>query len=530
MTLSPYTLLPMHQKDGVFVSSRPVMSSISREIEDVVIENGLSVDVYAGFQRFSYLVQQEERYQRLAQTCRRVYVWGVPDIPPPDIRNIEYIALSDDMDLAHEWFLVIDSPDFFTALLGREDVHRGNPAQLDEHFEGIWTHDSHLVTQAVWRASQILGVPYNPVVQRNYEEQSRYLARIFTGLMQRREQRRLEQALAQHRSAFLHSVLASSTTPLLLLDESKTIVAASQSACDILKEELSTIVGQPLHMCGDGLFARRDPTLAEPSLLALLNVSDDEVLAADSKPIRDDYHQIIGWVISLHYINHQRVRVPRPRLPIVPTLHGFCDEVQQQLSILPSLVARPESHQRAVAYTQRLVDKLSLQIQRLSLLHDIEAQGEIDMTQVSVGTLLRPIFEEARHAVKKHGIMLLLDVPAGLPTLWCDQGQVRLALREMLTNLAQHAEGCSIARLRASQENGYIYLSVQDNGCGMSQEEQEHVFEPFARLRRAQKPYERIGLGLALVRAVAKAHHGHFRVRSKPGRGSNFTLMLPALS
>lgn len=530
MTISPSRLLPRHGHDSVFMGSLPIMNAISHEIEDVVIEHGLAVDMYAGFQRFSHLARQPERYQQLARACRQIYVWGIPDTPPPDIHNIHYIPLAEDTELAHEWFLVVDSPGFFTALLAQESTPGLAVAPTDQCFEGIWTHDSHLVGQAVAMAAQLLGRSYAPVQRRNYEEQSQYLALISLRLMQRREQYAIERVLSQHRSAILQSVLASSETPLLLLDAQKIVIAASQSACTLLKERAAAIVGKPLRQCGNGLFVQRDPTHAGACQTTLLHVSNEELLGANSRPITDADGATIGWVITLHHVKHQRMRVPRPNLPIESCLQGYCEELQQQLAILPSLLSRPEGHQRAIMHTQRLVDQLSIQIQRLSLLNEIEARGEAQMTSVKVGPLLHPLFEEGRISARSHGLMLLLDVPDGLPMAWCDANLVQLALRELLDNLVKHAQGCTIARLRASQEHGYISLSVQDNGCGMDRAAQENIFNPFSRTKAPLAADKPIGLGLALARAVAKVHHGHLRINSIPGRGCNVTLMLPALT
>jgi Sensory domain in DIguanylate Cyclases and Two-component system len=88
MDISLYRMIPPDAQDSVFVNSVSLMNVISHEIEDIVVNNRLPVDFYAGFQRFSYFQRQVKRYRRLAAVCRRVYVWGVPDVDPPTIPGV----------------------------------------------------------------------------------------------------------------------------------------------------------------------------------------------------------------------------------------------------------------------------------------------------------------------------------------------------------------------------------------------------------------------------------------------------------
>lgn len=530
VSISPYRLVPTESRESTFIGSIPVMAAISHEIEDIVIENNLPIDLFAGFQRFSYLAQRKYRYERLARACRRVYVWGVPDIDPPQIHNIEYVPLTQDTDLAREWFLVVDSPQFFTALLAQESPPALDDPGRERRYRCVWSHDPQFVSQARLTTAQLLGLPNQPIIERNYEEQSRYLAQVFARMLKRREQQIIDRALAQHRNTMLQSGLAASETPLLVLDVHKTIIAASPPACDILGMERSQLLGQPLDCCD--IFAQRDPTLVEPPLMALLNVGGHELLGANSKPITDPHGGTIGWVLTLHYMSHQRTRVPRPRLPINTGLQGYCMDLHQQLAALQSLVYRPESHQRALLHTQRLVGALSTQIERLALLHDIESQGEIERAAIAIKPLLQTICDEDRATLRRQGILLLLDVPDHLTPTWCSSYQVHLAFKELLDNLTKHAAGCTVARVHAREEHGYLHLSLQDNGCGMDEQQQEAVFAPFARLHHEHqnRGYEVVRLGLPLVRAVARAHHGHLRIESQPGQGSIFTLLLPMLA
>jgi signal transduction histidine kinase len=314
---------------------------------------------------------------------------------------------------------------------------------------------------------------------------------------------------------------------MLLLDSDKTIIAVSQSACDILHIEQALLLGKPLTSCADGLFAQRDPTEVKPPMVALLNISDTEVLAVTSKPVTDARQRPAGWVISLHHANHQRKRYQRRTLPIAPIVEGYCTRLQQQLGRLSQLLNSPDAHQHAIEQARQTLNQLSKRVQRLSLLQSLEAQGEAEQEAIHMSTLVQPIFQKARAVLARQGITLEIAIDADISPLCCNINQVRLALHELTDNVATHASGATAAQLRVSQRHGYMYVSVVDNGCGIAWEAQQRIFEPFSRTQQPAYGSEHLGIGLAIARSVSAAHHGHLRIDSNRNEGCTVTLMLP---
>jgi signal transduction histidine kinase len=98
--------------------------------------------------------------------------------------------------------------------------------------------------------------------------------------------------------------------------------------------------------------------------------------------------------------------------------------------------------------------------------------------------------------------------------------QVRLALRELITNALQHGKASTIT-VQAQAANGMAVLTVQDDGAGIDQADLAQLREAGATGTR------RSGLGLPLVRAVARAHGGQLTIDSTAGQGSSVALALP---
>ena len=106
-------------------------------------------------------------------------------------------------------------------------------------------------------------------------------------------------------------------------------------------------------------------------------------------------------------------------------------------------------------------------------------------------------------------------------------------LARVLTNLLSNAltftkpgESPSV-RIAATQTNGWVKVSVSDEGIGIAPEHLERIFRPFERLHGAET-YPGTGFGLAIVRRAVERMGGRCGVVSELGRGSTFWLELPA--
>jgi adenylate cyclase len=110
-----------------------------------------------------------------------------------------------------------------------------------------------------------------------------------------------------------------------------------------------------------------------------------------------------------------------------------------------------------------------------------------------------------------------------------------MRLRQILLNLLSNAckftkEGeVALRGLRVSNGGSWIELSVSDTGIGMTPEQQSKLFEEFSQAdaTTAQR-FGGTGLGLAITRKLARMMGGDVTVTSEPGKGSVFTVRLPA--
>jgi signal transduction histidine kinase len=103
--------------------------------------------------------------------------------------------------------------------------------------------------------------------------------------------------------------------------------------------------------------------------------------------------------------------------------------------------------------------------------------------------------------------------------------EIKQVVLNLITNALDSLDPGGVVRVELSRQGAYAELTVQDNGCGMSEEVLEHLFEPFFTRRRDGKG---TGLGLSITWQIVNDHGGSIAALSDgPGRGSTFSVTLP---
>ncbi|HEY7213998.1 MAG TPA: HAMP domain-containing sensor histidine kinase, partial [Thermoanaerobaculia bacterium] len=149
---------------------------------------------------------------------------------------------------------------------------------------------------------------------------------------------------------------------------------------------------------------------------------------------------------------------------------------------------------------------------------------------VEVNEIVDGALQDSRWLLQERRIEVEREVEPGLPAVLADAAALRRAVQNLVENAVKHGGEGGWIGVRARRAGaGQVEITVADRGPGIAAEDLPHLFEPFFRGRRAGN-VPGSGLGLSLVRHIAEAHGGRVSVDSAPGRGSAFTLRLPAAS
>jgi len=180
----------------------------------------------------------------------------------------------------------------------------------------------------------------------------------------------------------------------------------------------------------------------------------------------------------------------------------------------------PDEHRQLVAAIGREVDRLHavteeyLRFARLPQ----PALGREDLNELLavLADFLRPELAAARVEVR-------LELADGLPAVRADEGQLRAVFLNLLRNSREAMPGGGTVWLRTRAVPEGVEAEVADTGSGISAEALPRIFDPFFSTKERGT-----GLGLAYTQQVIQEHGGTIRCDSQPGRGTRFTVRLPA--
>ncbi|MBW8898394.1 MAG: PAS domain-containing sensor histidine kinase, partial [Massilia sp.] len=113
-----------------------------------------------------------------------------------------------------------------------------------------------------------------------------------------------------------------------------------------------------------------------------------------------------------------------------------------------------------------------------------------------------------------------------LPDIKCLASQLNQVFMNLLVNAAQAIHNRGVITIATGAANGWVWIRISDNGCGIPQQNLKRVFEPFF----TTKPVgSGTGLGLSLSYSIVNKHGGRIEVVSTPDVGTTFTIHLPVV-
>jgi len=218
---------------------------------------------------------------------------------------------------------------------------------------------------------------------------------------------------------------------------------------------------------------------------------------------------------AVHFVSHE-MRTP------LTAIQGSSDLMRRyKLSEEKSreIAERISSESRRLA---RMIETF-LSVERLSA-------GEMELKQevFPARELVVNCIERARPLAERKQIRIHTE-PLAEAHLTGDRELMEYAVYNLLTNAVKYSPAETQVTVRARCEDGRLRISVEDQGIGMDKDELKKIFRKFYRTRRAEASGEKgTGIGLSIVEQIVAHHGGRIEVTSQPGRGSCFTLVLPA--
>jgi signal transduction histidine kinase len=192
-----------------------------------------------------------------------------------------------------------------------------------------------------------------------------------------------------------------------------------------------------------------------------------------------------------------------------------------------SLGELPSTVQKVIPKMASRVEKMKLLVdQMLSAARTEDNRFAVSPTSMSVGALIGRVVAAMgeREPVSRR---VIVDAPDGVEA-FADPEKVETIITNLLSNAIKYSPNGGDVTLRLRARANHIELDVVDAGIGIDADDISKLFQPFGRLDHPQiSAIEGTGLGLYLSRELARIQGGDISVRSRPNRGSIFTLRLP---
>jgi signal transduction histidine kinase len=157
---------------------------------------------------------------------------------------------------------------------------------------------------------------------------------------------------------------------------------------------------------------------------------------------------------------------------------------------------------------------------------------ELQLEDFALAPLIDNVVKTIEPLAAKNANQVTVNCDAAIGTLHADQMRLRQAMLNLMSNANKFTErGTITVDARQGQEKGrdWVIIAVADTGIGMTQEQMGRLFQEFSQASSGTaSKYGGTGLGLAISRRFCQMMGGDITVPSEPGKGSVFTVRLPA--
>ena len=366
-------------------------------------------------------------------------------------------------------------------------------------------------------------------LQQSYQTLTSRLEQLDVELADRNEALRKNLRVNEELREHLTAIVESLSTGLLVMDETGIITRCNQAGTQLLGLAHEQIIGRSLATCLKDAHLDGDVYPLTTQQGAAVSLSQRALQTSDGRQAGS--LALIQDVTAMRELEDRLQR--RNRLAAMGEMVGriaheirnplgsielFASMLRRDLHDAPAMRGYAEHISSSVHMMNRLLTNLLLYTKPDC------SHGERHETE----SLMLNALTLAAHAVAGARVDIRLDVNPLASHMWCDAGQMKQVLLNLILNSihAMPAGGTLTLSARPAAEAACggtgICLSVSDTGIGIPAAQRSRIFDPFFTTRD-----EGTGLGLAIVHAIVEGHRGRIDVESEEGRGTTFTIVLP---
>jgi two-component system, OmpR family, phosphate regulon sensor histidine kinase PhoR len=269
--------------------------------------------------------------------------------------------------------------------------------------------------------------------------------------------------------------------------------------------------------------------------MVLREFQQDRYVQSRGTALRDAAGRRIGALVVLNDVTQLR-RLENMRRDFVANVsHELKTPITSIKGFIETLsdgaIHDPTDAKRFLDIVARQTQRLNAIIDDLLMLSRIEQQTDRSEIELATG-ILRPVIQAAvqlcQGKADEKEVALRVRCPDDLAAPM-NAPLLEQAVVNLIDNAIKYSNPKAEVKIEAEKTNGTVVLRVADFGCGIEPQYLPRLFERFYRVDKARSRKQGgTGLGLAIVKHIAQAHGGRVTVESAPGKGSAFSIHLPA--
>jgi PAS domain S-box-containing protein len=317
-------------------------------------------------------------------------------------------------------------------------------------------------------------------------------------------------------------------------------------------ESLARLFGAaPAQLAGAAVFdwlpgLERDPALESRGTELELRPREAPPMpvSVSASPLRDEQGGVIGRVLAVRDL--REVAALRNRLitsgrlaavgelaagiaqeidePVSAVRRGLSELREQWRALAAPVDARDELLAPVLIEGADLIEESAEGVEKVaSIVKEVSAFSQTGVGEPQLANV-NDLLENAVNVAALSFSVVVERCYAALPPVRCDAQQIRQVFLNLLLNALQAVGDFGVIRLVTEAQGDFVRIRVEDDGCGIPEDQIERIFDPFYTTRRTGTA---AGLGLAHCYQIVRHHGGTITVTSKVGAGTTFCIRLP---
>ncbi|MFP3912750.1 MAG: two-component system histidine kinase PnpS [Desulfobacteraceae bacterium] len=338
----------------------------------------------------------------------------------------------------------------------------------------------------------------------------------------------------------IQAMFSSMVEGVFALDMDECIISMNRAAEQMLSCKFDEVKGRPIQEVARNLglhqFVRE--ALLGPQPIdrdILISPEEDVLLNCQGSILKDSQDRQIGAMVVLNDVSRLR-RLENVRREFVANVSH---EIKTPITAIKGFVETlmdgaaqdPQDSERFLKIINTHVNRLEAILEDLLSLSRVEEDAEKEEIQL-VERRLDQVLATAVQICEDRAGAKAVRIEVACPETMVaevDPPLLEQAVVNLLDNAIKYSPDQSVIRMQVTREDNEIRIAVRDQGCGIPRKHLARIFERFYRVDKARsRQLGGTGLGLAIVKHIAEAHGGRASVESTPGKGSTFTIHLPA--